>query len=359
MASDENGEKTELPTDRRRTQAREQGNIARSTDLAAAVVLMGATSALYFFGPEVVETLASYLRSSLTATPVFETDIPTFTKKTWQLVTLLAASVLPLMLVVAAGSLAINLAQAGFLWSPEALMPKFERLNPLSGAQRIVSIAALVKLGGSLFKLVAIASIAYWYVSYQVRSVHNIADMDLLLVLAHAGQSTVELGYYLSGTLLILAILDYGFQWWKHEQDMMMTKQELREEMKDMDGDPHTRMRRREAHRKLTEGRNLQAVKTADVVITNPTELAIAIKYDPATMPAPTIVAKGADEIAAQIRKIAAEHGIPIIERKPLARALYKSVKVGQQIPAEMYDVFIEILAYVYRITGRQPPMAA
>jgi flagellar biosynthetic protein FlhB len=138
---------------------------------------------------------------------------------------------------------------------------------------------------------------------------------------------------------------------------MMMTKQELREEMKDMDGDPHTRMRRREAHRKLTEGRNLQAVKTADVVITNPTELAIAIKYDPATMPAPTIVAKGADEIAAQIRKIAAEHGIPIIERKPLARALYKSVKVGQQIPAEMYDVFIEILAYVYRITGRQPPM--
>lgn len=359
MASDENGEKTEQPTDRRRTQAREQGNIARSTDLAAAAVLLGATSALYFFGPSVVDTLASYLRTSLAATPLLQTDIPTFTKTTWQLVAVLAASVLPLMLVVAAGSLGINLAQVGFLWSPEALQPKLERLNPIQGAQRIVSLPALVKLAGSLFKLIAIAAIAAWYISGQVRRLHNLADMDLVIVLGYAGQSAVELGFYLALTLLILAIVDYGFQWWKHEQDLKMTKQELREELKDMDGDPHTRMRRREAHRKLTEGRNLQAVKTADVVITNPTELAIAIKYDPATMPAPTVVAKGADEMAAQIRRIAAANGIPIIERKPVARALYKSVKVGQQIPPDMYDVFIEILAYVYRITGREPPMVA
>lgn len=224
MAGDENGEKTEQPTDRRRTQAREQGNIARSTDLGAAAVLLGATSALYFFGPSVIEMLASYLRASLAATPRLQTDIATVTKSAWQLVALLAAGVLPLMLVVAAGSLAINLAQVGFLWSPEALQPKLERLNPIQGAQRILSIRALVKLAGSLFKLIAIASIAYWYISRQVQSSHNLADLDLVLVLGYAGQSAVELGFYIALTLLVLAIVDYGFQWWKHEQELMMTK---------------------------------------------------------------------------------------------------------------------------------------
>lgn len=359
MASDENGEKSELPTERRREKAREQGNIARSTDLAAAAVLLGATSALYFFGPEVGDNLAGYLRSSLAASPELTTDIPSFTRKAWQLVTLLAMSVLPLMLVVAAGSLAINLAQIGILWSPEVLQPKLERLNPLQGAQRIVSITALVKLAGSLLKLAAIACVSVWYISRRLDESHNLASMDLVMLLSWAGQSTVELGFYLSLTLLVLAIADYGFQWWKHEQDLKMTKQELREEMKDMDGDPQMRMRRREAHRKLTEGRNLQNVKTADVVITNPTELAVAIKYDPTKMDAPIVVAKGADEMAAQIRRIAKEHGVPIIERKPVARALYKSVKVGQPIPADMFEVFVEILAYVYKITGRKPPLAA
>jgi flagellar biosynthetic protein FlhB len=154
-----------------------------------------------------------------------------------------------------------------------------------------------------------------------------------------------------------LALLDYGFQFWKYEQDLRMTKQEVREELKEMEGDPQIRMRRRDAHRKLAEARQLKDVPKADVIVTNPTEIAVAIQYDPAKMPAPVVVAKGMGEIAAQIRRIAAEHRIPILERKPLARALYRQVKVGGVIPADMYDVFVEILAYVYRVTGRKPPM--
>ena len=153
--------------------------------------------------------------------------------------------------------------------------------------------------------------------------------------------------------LMVLALLDYGYMWWKFQQDIMMTKEEVREEMKTMEGDPHIRQRRREAHRKLADARQVSQAKTADVVITNPTELAVAIKYDSAKMGAPVIVAKGGDLLAERIRRIAIENGIPIIEKKPLARALYFDVKVGQAVPAEFYEAIAEILAYVYRLSGK------
>ena len=181
-------------------------------------------------------------------------------------------------------------------------------------------------------------------------------DLTPSLVAMQIGQSIVSIGFQMAAALVVLALLDFGFQKWKFEQDLKMSKEELRQEMKDMDGDPHIRHRRREAHRKLTLANDLRKVADADVVVTNPTHIAVALKYDAETMSAPRVVAKGMGEIAARIRTIAAEHGIPIIERKPLARALYKNVKVGQMIPLEMYGVFVEIMAYVYRLTGRAAP---
>jgi flagellar biosynthetic protein FlhB len=236
-------------------------------------------------------------------------------------------------------------------------MPKLERLSPASGIQRIFSWHSVARLGGSFGKLIVLASVAYLYLHWKLPSFLLLTDWELPAILSHYGRSLVELAFYLSLSLLSVAAFDYGFQFWKHEQDLRMSKQEIREELKEMDGDPQLRMRRKEAHRKLADGRQLQDVPKADVVITNPTEIAVAIQYDPTKMPAPMVVAKGMGEIAASIRRIAAEHGVPIIERKPLARALYRQVIVGGVIPADMYEVFVEILAYVYRLTGRKPPL--
>uniref|UniRef100_A0A7C2JX51 Flagellar biosynthetic protein FlhB n=1 Tax=Schlesneria paludicola TaxID=360056 RepID=A0A7C2JX51_9PLAN len=357
MSTDDTGDKTELPTERRRHQAREQGNIARSVDLTAAIVLLAAAGGLYLFGPGCGEMFLQLIRGATTAEPLLELDQRSAAQLVWQTAFVVGRTVLPLMLLVAAGSLAANLIQIGFLWSPEVLTPKIERLDPIQGFQRIFSLASVVRLGGSIAKILLVAGVAYLYLSTHQDQYLALPQQEASVLLATMGRAVVELGFYLAMTLVGLAILDYGYQYWQHERDLMMTKQELREEMKEMEGNPHVRSRRRELHRKLAEARELGAVKSADVVITNPTEIAVAIQYDPETMPAPTVVAKGMGEIAAQIRRLAAEHGVPILERKPLARALYRDVKVGQTIPVDLYEVFVEILAYVYRLTGKKPKL--
>lgn len=356
MSNDSKDDKTEPATERRRTQAREEGNVARSTDLTAATVLMAACGGMYFVGPSSAQAMTQLLRTALSADARFGITREDAAFLLQSVGLLVASAMLPVMLMTALGSLSVNLMQVGFMWSPEVLTPKFSRINPLSGFGRIFSIGAVVRLGGSLAKILLVASVGYLYLTTRQPEFFALSQQEASVILAVLGRSIVELGFYLALTLICLAILDYGYQYWQHERDLRMTKQEIRDEMKDMDGNPHIRARRREAHRKLVEARELGQVKTADVVITNPTHIAVAVKYDPLTMPAPVVVAKGMGEIAAQIRRLAAEHGVPIIERKPLARALYRDVKVGRAIPVDMYEVFVEILAYVYRLTGRKPP---
>ena len=174
-------------------------------------------------------------------------------------------------------------------------------------------------------------------------------------LMSHLWSPAIRLAFEMAAALIVLGIIDYAFQRWKHTGDLRMRKQEVRDELKNFEGDPATRMRRRETHRKLAQTRELRQVPNADVIITNPTHIAVAIQFDPNTMNAPTVIAKGQGEIARRIRKIAASHEIPIIERKPLARALYQQVKIGQEIPLDMYEVFVEIMGYVYQISGNMP----
>lgn len=356
MSSDDNDDKTEQPTDRRREEAREQGNIARSVDLTAALVLMAAAGGLALWGAEGGATLARLMEAVLSSEARVSLTRDEAVRWLHAIARLVATAFLPLMLLTMFGSLGGNLLQVGFLWSTEALQPNFARINPLSGFQRLFSLSSLVRLAGSISKILLVATVAYLYLLAHQAELLALSQQQAATILSTAGRMVVELGFYLSMTLVGLAILDYGYQYWQHERDLRMTKQEIRDEFKEMDGNPQVRARRREAHRKLTEARELSQVKTADVVVTNPTHIAVAVKYDPQTMAAPTVVAKGMGEIAAQIRRIAAEHGVPIIERKPLARALYRDVKVGAAIPVELYEVFVEILAYVYRLTGKKPP---
>jgi flagellar biosynthesis protein FlhB len=352
----ESDDKTEEPTDRRREQAREQGQIAKSVDLTAAAVLMAAAGGLSLLGPEAGGTLLRMLETVLSADARVTLSRDEAVQWMQSLAIMIGAAFLPLMALTMLGSLSANLLQVGFLWSTEALQPNFARINPLSGFQRLFSLASVIRLGGSIAKILLVATVGYLFLMTRQTELFALSQQEASVILSTGGRMVVELGFYLALTLISLAILDYGYQYWQHERDLRMTKKELRDEMKEMDGNPHVRARRREAHRKLTEARELSQVKNADVVITNPTHIAVAVKYDAATMAAPVVVAKGMGEIAQQIRRIAAEHGIPIIERKPLARALYKDVKVGRQIPVELYEVFVEILAYVYRLSGKKPP---
>ena len=356
MANDEFGEKTEQPTDHRRSEARQKGNVARSQDLSAAGVMLAVALSLAMFGTSLIVTLGRLIRTYVGGTETLQLSLPFVSRQLRDIVELLAGNILPIMLLMMVMALFFNVIQVGFLVSTEALQPQISRLNPISGAKRILSLAALVKLAVSLGKLGVVVVVATLFIRSTLPTLLILGEQAPTGIALGIKQANVTLAFELALALVALAVVDFAFQKWKYEQDLKMSKQEVREEMKQMEGDPLVRQRRRDAHQKLAQARELKQVEQADVVITNPTHIAIAVKYDPQTMPAPTVVAKGMGEIAGRIRQIAIEHNIPIIERKPLARALYRTVKAGQTVPVEMYEVFVEIMAYVYRLSGRTPP---
>jgi flagellar biosynthetic protein FlhB len=355
MADDlENGDKTELPTDRRREEIRERGNVARSVDLNVAASVLAAASVLYFFGGELSLGMVDVLRKSLSAPAWLEIDLPRLSTELWSVAAVVARAAMPGFALVLVAAVAVNAGQVGLLVSTETLFPNFERINPLAGARRLLSLSSTVRLAGSTLKLVVSCAIVVGFVTGRLPEFLRAIDADTATFCRQLGSWLVALSFQLALGLVVLAGLDYGFQLWKFESEIKMTKQEIRDELRHMEGDPHIRQRRREAHRKLVNARQVQQTKSADVVITNPTEIAVAIKYDSAKMEAPVVLAKGKGPLAAQIRRVAAENGIPIVEKKPLAQALYRIVKVGQTIPAELYEGVAEILAYVYRLSKKQ-----
>ncbi|MFN0195497.1 MAG: flagellar biosynthesis protein FlhB [Planctomycetaceae bacterium] len=354
MAVDEFGERTELPSEHRLHEAREKGRVAKSLDLNAAGVILVATASLYYGGGWLTTSLGEIMRSHLAGPAWVEIDSSRLLSHTWAIAMHISGACLTLLGMLMLAAVVLNVVQFGFLISTEALAPKWSHVNPLEGLQRVFSMSSTVRLVIGMGKLLLLATIATIAIRADLPALVLLNSQPPPIIFSMTGQLLAKLAFQLSAALVVLAMIDLGYQKWKFLQDMKMTKQEVREEMKQMEGDPQHRARRREAHQKLVMARDLSRVREADVVITNPTEIAVAIKYDPETMAAPAVVAKGQGEIAARIRRIAIEAGIPIIERKPLARSLFKTVKVGQAIPLEMYEVFVEIMAYVFRLTGRQ-----
>ena len=233
----------------------------------------------------------------------------------WKIGQLLFSAVLPLMMVMAAFSLATNLFQVGFLISPELLEAKFSRINPWEGLKRIFSTQGVVKLAVSFGKLVLLSALVASFIWGNLGQFLALSSTALESSTVAIGYAVINLAFQLSLALIVLAIFDYGYQYWKFEQDLRMTKQEVRDEMRQMEGDPLIRQRRRDAHRRLATSQQMQKVQEADVVVTNPTEIAVAIQYDPETMAAPIVIAKGMGELAARIRRLAAEHAVPIVEK--------------------------------------------
>jgi flagellar biosynthetic protein FlhB len=256
-------------------------------------------------------------------------------------------------------AVAANLLQTGPVFLPDKLLPDWSHINPLTGFQRLFSLASAVRLSFGLIKISLIGAIAGYGLWQKRGEVLGLVGLEIGEIAFYLADTALWMALKIAGALLLLAILDYGFQRWKYERDLRMTPQEVREEMKDLQGDPHIIARRRQVQRQLALSRLKSAVPTADVVVTNPTELAIAIRYDAKEMAAPIVVAKGAGVVAQRIRELAAEHQIPIVENKPLARLLYKEVDVNHPIPDKAYAAVAEVLAYVYQLKGKTVTRAA
>jgi flagellar biosynthetic protein FlhB len=350
---DHNGERTELPTEHRRRESRERGQVARSSDLQSAALLLAVAAACHFYGASIVEALGRTLRDALSGPAWTTLDRALLWRTIGNAAGDVAAALAPLLAILFAAALCVGFGQSGFHITPTVLQPDWNRINPVQGFQRLVSLRGAVRLGVALGKLLLLGGVSVLLVWQQLGALLALIDTTPAQAAAAIGQTVVTTAFALASVLLALALADYGYQYWQHEQDLKMTRQELHDELRQMEGDPQIRSRRREAHRRLAQARQLQQVKTADVVVTNPTEIAVALKYDADTMAAPIVVAKGQGHLAARIRQLAREHGVPVVERKPLARALFHSVRVGDPIPLDLYEVVAEILAYVYRLRHR------
>ncbi len=351
------GEKTEEPTSKKREDARNKGQVARSQELnTAAVLLIG------FF---VLKILWEYIYANIAAysTYIFShlaDDITTeyITEVFLGIMILLAKTALPVMFAILIIGLAINFFQVGLTVSSEKLEPKLDNLNPINGFGRIFSKRSLVELFKSLFKIAVIGFFLFRYLKDQVGHIPELMYFDLEQSLVDIAGIIFNMAFQVIGVIIVLAILDFAYQTWQTTQDLKMSKQEVKDEYKQMEGDPQIKGKIKQKQREMAMSRMMQEVPKADVIVTNPTHFAVALMYHKG-MIAPVVIAKGQDRVAQRIKEIAKDHNIPIVENKPLARALYSAVELGGIVPKELYQAVANVLAYVYRLKNRKRVRAA
>ncbi|WP_379126557.1 flagellar biosynthesis protein FlhB [Paenibacillus sp. sgz500958] len=347
------GEKTEKATSKKRGDARKQGQVPKSAELSSSVVLLSAVLSLSMFGGFIKERLMALYtdifmnRLSMELT----TDNVTTLLSDYGLqIFIILAPLLGITFVLA---IVVNVAQVGFLTVTEGLTPKFSKLNPIKGLKNIFSIRSLVEMLKSIFKLLVIAYLVYSTIWAQKANFSLLSHMDLEAIFKFAAGMTLSLGTKIGAALIIMAILDYIYQRYEHEKSLRMSKQDIKDEYKQSEGDPLIKGKIKERQRRIAMQRMMQEVPKADVIITNPTHFAVALRYDGSQMDAPEIVAKGQDYVALRIRELAKEHGIMTMENKPLARALFQRAEIGDTVPADLFQAVAEVLAYVYRLKGK------
>jgi flagellar biosynthetic protein FlhB len=349
-------ERTQDPTPHKRQQAREDGQIARSVDLVSALILVVGLVALLWMGQSSVAFFGRYAHQQLSGPAWVATNVNDLQAAWWGTLGPLSSAVMPLLGLIMLTAVLSNLMQFGWMFLPEKAMPNLERLDVLSAAQQMFSASNAIRLGFGLLKIGLVATIAGLCFYDQLDELLGLIGLEVPQLALFMSESLVWMALKIALALLVLAIIDYGYQRWKYERDLRMTPQEVKEEMRNQTGDPQIIARRRAVQRQLVLNRLKSAVPKATVVVTNPTELAIAIQYEPESMAAPVVVAKGAGVLAQRIRQLALEHGIPIIERKPLAQALYRQVDLNRPVPSDLYAAVAEVLAFVYQLTGKKMP---
>ncbi len=355
MAEDPSGgEKTEDASSRKLEKARDEGQVAKSMEVASVAVLLAGILSLYVFAPYLYNKALSLLDDSLRFEGVPEMSDTVVIHLLFRYSELLFYMLAPILLAVFVAAIISTISQVGFHLAWSALEVKFSKLNPISGFMQKFSLTSIVELVKSLLKLVVIFSVAYMVVKKEIVNILLLYDHSVSFILLYTMKISFAIAFRVLLVMALLAILDYAYQKWKFLEDQKMTKQETKEEFKQMEGDPKVKSRIRQIQMEAARQRMMAEVPEADVVVTNPTRLAVAVKYDTDIMDAPTVVAKGSGSVAASIRRIAEEAGVPIVEDKELARNLYAMVDVGQGIPPDLFQAVAELLAYVYNLKGKK-----
>jgi flagellar biosynthetic protein FlhB len=351
--ADTEAERTEQATPKRREEAREEGRIPKSQELTIAVSLLGSALAISALTPMMGRSLLNTLGEGLSQIGTLHVDresAPLILRDTFMKA---GSATLALLLALGAATLAIAALQARGVFSIKALEPKFNRINPAENVKNLVGIRTVVELIKSIAK-VAIIGFAVWgSIKSAIPDAVTLSQTSQLGFMFIVKKYAIRMLASAGGAYLALAAADYLYQYWQHEKSLKMTKEEVKQEMKQNDGDPHIKQRRRAIARQYARKQMMKDVPKADVVIVNPTHIAIALKYDPEVAPAPYVLAIGMNKVALRIKEIAAEHGVPMVENRPVARALLKTAKVGTMIPYEMYMAVAEVLAFVIRTRGK------
>lgn len=349
-------DKTEEASEHRRAEWKKEGRVSQSKELTSALVLLFVILSLYTFSSWSLKGMSSVFESSLG-------ELRRFALLDWDIT--MASSIgyfamksfVLIMLPVGVCSFVIailgTIVQTGFVWSTKSLEPDLDKLNPMSGLQRIFSFNGIFELIKAVLKLVIAMGALYYFFSDLIHQVPNLWALSVGGIVSFLGPHLLKLLFVVGLSMFGISIVDFAYQKFQFERKIRMTKQEAKEERKQMEGDPAIKARIRALQRQMAGRKMMEAVKTADVIITNPTHIAIAIVFDRENMHAPKVVAKGADYMAERIKQIARDNGVPCVENVPLARALFKALKVGQMISREFYNAVAEVLAHVYRLKGK------
>ena len=360
MSENENGtEKTLEPTEKRIREARERGEVARSRELGSAAVTIGTAAALMYAGRGIAGPMAEILRDSFRVDRA-TLDDPGLMVSAMGHSTLQALSAItPILAVSATAAVLAPLALGGFIFSPQALAPDFSRLDPLSGLGRVFGSKGLVELAKALLKLVVVGTLTVTVTHQMMGEMLRLGSLPTEIGIGRAAGLVVRAFLYMSSGLLLIAAVDAPYQWWSYRNRLMMTRQEVRDEMKESEGRPEIKAKIRQLRQRYAKQRMMRKVPTASVVVTNPTHYAVALYYEPAKAGAPRVVAKGKDLVASEIRRIALENNVPLFEAPPLARAIYATTEIDHEIPRGLYVAVAQVLSYVFQVKKLTPHRAA
>jgi len=346
------GEKTEDPTAKKRNDARKKGQIGKSQEISAAFVILSGFFALNILGASIYDEIVNYMvyifrhmNQSIDTESIMQLFIG--------IIIVMAKTALPIMIIIMVTGLTINLFQVGINFTTETLEVNLGKLNPITGFGRIFSKRALVELVKSLVKIIIIGFFIYRYLMAEVIQMPRLIYTDLSASLHLIADVIFTLAFQICGVFLVLAVLDYMYQKWENTQSLKMSKQDVKDEMKQSEGDPQIKGKIRQKQRQMAMQRMMQEVPSADVIVTNPTHFAVALKYEKG-MAAPVVVAKGQDLVAQKIKDLAREANVVIVENRPLARALYATTEIGDSVPQDLYKSVAEVLAYVYRLKNKK-----
>jgi flagellar biosynthetic protein FlhB len=352
-------QKTEKATPKRRKDARKKGQVLYSREISSALVLLFVFLTIKALKEFIYNQTSALFRASMNLAINFNAGSIN------EIMGLLGLTMLQLLKIVGpffavslVAGVGSSYAQVGSLFTTEPLKPKLSRINPINGVKRIFSLRGLIELLKAILKIIIIGVVAWKSIQAETNNIARLMNLDLLQAAGYIVSTSINVAIKICLCMVAIAVLDFLYQWWQYERDLRMTKQEVKEEYKETEGNPETKQRIRSKMREISTRRMLSEVPKADVVITNPTHYAVAILYDADKAPAPVVIAKGQDYIAMRIKEVAKEHGVEIVENREVAQALYKNVEIGQQIPPELYQAVAEILAFVYRLKGKAPAQA-